>query len=647
MLMAAAPIAVMLAVLLHAWFLALPWPWRKVAFQIAFPTAAGFGLIWAVRRERFFPHPLNNDAMGSPSPSRLDRLAALLPAALALSLAVPLLWHVSGVGAVSDWDQFLQKYEAVRESLLTHGQFPWWNPWRRGGFPLAAEPETGVASLATVFVLLFGSSLGLRLAAIVYVMLAAEGARRLARIVLGDDMGASLAAVVYAMNGAAVAYLASGFFIPMSFAWLPWQLYCVLRLDADAAAGRWLGFWTSLALLSGVQYPTVYGCLIIAVFWLPRWFAPATNRRVYGWNSLDAAAVVLLLCSWRLVPTLLLMRDFPRTWESLVDRDIWSWVALLMDRPTGEHLFRHAHLLPWEAVGYVGPVVLALACLSLTRGWRWWHTLTLFCFACALGSRWWYQPSYWLKDWPLLSSMHSVNRWRIPGMLGLGLCAGGALFRSAAGGWRTAAAWVLFTAVAVDYLACGWQWLPPSFVEPPPEFYPQPPSPHFANIERWPPNDELAGEHAAPLLSFTATRNGYGVIRAHEALLGYDRNLPTARRWVGHPDYRGEAWTPEGETVHPVQWSPNRIVYRTVPGGTLELNLNPGSWWRVNGERLHPGYRCVEWERPFLVAADAQGLVRLEIDPPGTFAALILTLVGFVGLAGRWFIGRFRRRQAA
>lgn len=635
----AVPMAVVVAVMLHSWFLALPWSWRKSTFQIVTPLSASLMLIWSARRGHFLPHPLSEPTSECGTSSWLGKLTACLPAGLALSLAIPLLWHFSGVGALSDWDQFLQKHEAIRKSLLTDFQFPWWNPWRRGGFPLAADPETGVLSLATGMVLIFGTSVGLRLSAIAYVMLAAEGVRRLAKIVLGDQLGATLAAVVYAMNGAAIAYLASGFFIPMSFAWLPWQLYFVLRLDAKADAGRWLGFWAALALLSGIQYPTVYGCLIVAVFWLARWFAPATNRNVYAWNTLDAVAVVLLLCSWRLVPTLLLLRDYPRTWESLVDLDLWSWLALLLNRPTGEHFYRHTDLLPWEAIAYTGPVVMALACASLARGWRWWHTLTLLCFACALGSRWWYQPSFWLKDWPLFSSMHWVHRWRIPGMLGLGLAAGSALsifFRSPGSRRKNLVAWLLFASVAADYVACGWQWLPNAFAPPVAASFPQPPTPHFANIERWPMREQLEDGRHAQLLSFPATLNGYGVIRTHEALLGYDRNLPTARRWIGHPDYRGEACTSEGETVHPIRWSPNLIVFRTTPGRSLELNINPGSWWLVNGKRQHPDYRCAEWQRPFLVTADEQGWVRLEIAPPGMMPAAILTAIGAIILASRF-----------
>ncbi len=74
-----------------------------------------------------------------------------------------------------DWDFVLDKFEAVRRTILVWGQFPWWNPWCRGGFPLAAEPQIGAVSIATPLVLALGTGIGLRVAAMLCVGIAIEG----------------------------------------------------------------------------------------------------------------------------------------------------------------------------------------------------------------------------------------------------------------------------------------------------------------------------------------------------------------------------------------------------------------------------------------------------------------------------------------
>ena len=91
-----------------------------------------------------------------------------------MALAVPLLEHPKFLG-FGDWDLFLGKMEGVRQTILRWGQFPWWDPWTRGGFPLAANPQCGVVGVATPFVLVFGPGVGMRLGTIVCFLLAAEG----------------------------------------------------------------------------------------------------------------------------------------------------------------------------------------------------------------------------------------------------------------------------------------------------------------------------------------------------------------------------------------------------------------------------------------------------------------------------------------
>jgi hypothetical protein len=115
-------------------------------------------------------------------------------------------------------------------------------------------------------------------------------------------------------------------------------------------------------------------------------------------------------------------------------------------------------------------------------------------------------------------------------------------------------------------------------------------------------------------------------------MLSYRRDAPTLRKARGEPGYRGESWTVEGE-VHPIFWSPNRLIFRVRPGQDVFINQNPGSWWRANGRRIFGGRRCAEPMWPFAARADQDGRLELSIDPPGWPFGIALHVLG-AGLLG-------------
>ncbi|HZW31528.1 MAG TPA: hypothetical protein VFF52_12525, partial [Isosphaeraceae bacterium] len=210
---------------------------------------------------------------GPPSPDESGRDTAVtrwVPWALRLavaSLAVPIMHNPDGLG-FADWDFVLDKFEAVRRTILDWGQFPWWHPWCRGGFPLAAEPQIGALSMATPLVLSLGTTVGLRLAAILCLMIAVEGSYRLARLWLGESWSAACAALVYGLNGGVIVNTAQGYVLAMSYCSLPWLAYHTFRLGERCTAGLWLGFWMAFAVLNGIQYLTLYAVVLTAAIWV-------------------------------------------------------------------------------------------------------------------------------------------------------------------------------------------------------------------------------------------------------------------------------------------------------------------------------------------------------------------------------------------
>ncbi|WZP00461.1 hypothetical protein EP7_002105 [Isosphaeraceae bacterium EP7] len=626
-LLAGSPALVALLVLAHDWIGAIPWWFKKGCGWAVFIAALALlaRRLWTVRAGDTWPEP--------PAPRPVGPAARWLPWALrlaTLSLAWPLLKDPANLG-FGDWDYFLEKFEAIRRTILVYGEFPWWDPWCRGGVPLAAGPQVGLVSIATPLVLAFGTSVGLRLAAVLMLLIAAEGARRLADRLFGDPWASALAALVYALNGGLQVDTVAGYFISMSYAAIPWLIDAVFRLERSRRAGLALGAWGAFVVLGGIQYPSIHGVLIAALVWARAvCVLDGPRRRKLLAHSAIAMGVALALSGWRIGTLASVMRDFPRKIPPGGDETLSGLLGHLLNRPA-QALLRGPEALPpyfWESTCYVGPAVLIAAAISLAGGWKWWHTLMLGCGWLAAGGSRWYLPSYWLGHWPVFSTMHAVGRWRFAAMLGLGLAAASAVarWRSSGGRWRTAAT-ILVLVVAADLLALGNQTLHLAFsIKPVASAFPGAPSPGLISIGEWP--------------GFPAILVNRAVVQGYEPLLGYDRHAPTARTWQGLPGYHGE-FSVGGRPVEPEFWSPNRVVLRVEPGATVVINQNPGSWWSINGRPADASLRCVEMTRPFEAAADAQGRLVLEIRPRGLAVGYGLHALGFgLILAGLFASGR-------
>lgn len=340
-----------------------------------------------------------------------------------------------------------------------------------------------------------------------------------------------------------------------------------------------------------------------------------------------AVGLFLALAGWRLATVLPILLDDRRERVTSWDETPITLFHYLTHRPAPDWTAQFNAALGsvfGELTCYVGPIVLALAAVSLLSGWRWWHALTLAGFWLAIGSVRWYQPSAWLMAWPFFGSAHVVTRWRFMAMLGMGLAVAGPLARLRRSPRRAvrALAPALVVAIAADYLVLGHQQFARIFAAPAtPEVFPGPPVPDIVNV--------LSG------LGYPCTLRGYGLIQGYEPMLSYYRNAPTLRLARDDPAYRGEAWTDAGP-VAPVSWSPNRLEFQVGPGQVVHVNQNPSSWWWANGRPAFPGLRCAELTVPFEATADARGRLVLEIRPRGLDVGLGLQAAGAALLAAAW-----------
>jgi hypothetical protein len=129
---------------------------------------------------------------------------------------------------------------------------------------------------------------------------------------------------------------------------------------------------------------------------------------------------------------------------------------------------------------------------------------------------------------------------------------------------------------------------------------------------------------------------------AEFSLLGYGEHYPK-RDHVGTPGYRGDF-----VGTKPLQvelWTPNRILLTASPGDTLTLNINPSSYWIMNGRRLFPTYRAMEPNQPFRVVVPASGRIELLARPP--YLWLLVALQGLFAIVAALLFRWMRRAEAA
>jgi hypothetical protein len=610
------------------WFMAIPWPIRWWMGELTFLALVTGLIVLGLRRSPPRPWALLDPGLGSERGTH--RAIAWGLQAITVSFAWPFFAGRDGWGAIGDWDLHLQWYEALHASVLRFGQFPWWNPWNSGGWLLAAEPQFGLVAIDTPLVLLFGTSVGLRLAALAYLMLAVEGSRRLARLWLADPWAVAVVSVLYGWSGAIIDATMKCHALTMCHSFLPWILLFAFQIDRGVRPAIGLGIASAASVLAVIQYPTAYAAMIAGCVLVWGFLAqPSRSARVrYAAHLGVALGVFLTLAGWRTALTGLVFVHHPRKVPTAVDIPIHYWLDALLWRPVPSPEF-YKDTYVYYLSCYIGPIATVAAFLSFRRGWRWWHTLLIACFVMATGSAEFYHPGYWVRKWPVFSVMHVVDRWRFPGSLGLALAAGSELqsWRSRSARFRPLAT-ALALGIVLDLAVYAHQCLPSAWSIPPEEVhFPEgPASPTIVNI--------IASELYGNTEGFECLTKGYGVIRGYTPQLGYNRGRQTARLWRGHPAYLGEAWS-EGASVTPTYWSPNRIEFRVQPYQEVSINQNPGSWWWINGAPAFPHLRSAEPTRPFVVRADSQGWLRLQIRPEGEKLAIGLTLAG-IAIASLW-----------
>jgi hypothetical protein len=543
-------------------------------------------------------------------------------------------WQVG----LNDWRlAFNPIFDALRRIVLHYGQFPWWIPWVDGGTPLFALPEIPVFSPDVLLILAYGSIIGIKLGMLMYAIIGYEGTRALLghcfRREMRDDGVRRLivwASVVPVLVPALAVLWAWGAYGFAPFYLFPWLLLLSLTWRRSVGRSLALGLLVGWLLLINLHYVAFVSLTFAALPVLVQVVRGAREWRTWALLAL-AASAALGLGFTRMALVVQWVSTFPQVIRVHAVHFDWQTVASLLVEPfrIGSDMPLHlpAHKFHWHETGtYVGlaAIVLFLVGLRQAGRWRvrWWHWAAPLVFFMAWNNVSPFSPSSWLHAARPWCFMSTVTRYRLWATFLLLLGAVGGL----AAVYRTRArplAWLLLALLIVDL---GGHWhlaLEPRIVLPPPRetYGPDPPVTIRGNLRMfWSCVRRNRGclEAISPVLRWSHTPVRVGMDEPHYISEFYAQRLMARSASQPTPASQRSCGTVLGppEPAEVRRWSPNHIVLAAPPGSLLTANVNPGSYWLVNGVRYWPHWRATEPARPFQVWVPRSGLVDLRIDPP-------------------------------
>ncbi len=518
-----------------------------------------------------------------------------------------------------DSDYYFALYEGFRKSVLTYHQFPWWDPWISGGVPLFGNIEFGLISVASPLVLLFGPVIGIKLSLLVYGLIAFFGARRLLqRYFQSSELRSIALAYVFAFSGFFAARSSGHFTFPLvSFS--PWLIYFFLYVRERYA---WLKFALiySLLLDTAPHYAAIMTTDTLALLFVFGTLRLGRNKnrkltfsvfmpRDRLFALAKAALLIIVLIGYRMYYVLDFYKDYRRTLavSSETFTTVQNGFLALWGQPNYNDASSHGLHWGWiEVEAYIGIGTL-VAILAILFAWLfykkkfakqfsrpiWWIVaLFVLFFALGMGDFSRFAPYTLAQKLPLFSDMRVATRWLYwDSCLVLVIIA-------AYKGKKYAGAVTLFAILAALELLVRYPLLISRAYTVPTlqyrsaaapfyqEKYNRVPRPEYQNNKAW--NKEFWYDQNL----YESTKNNIGEPLASDSLL-YKTYYGATWRCQYFPD-RVPCPFVVSDNAKVAYWSPNHIKLERTGPGPIDLDMNPGRGWKINGQYVFEQGKSVD-----------------------------------------------------
>lgn len=253
---------------------------------------------------------------------RLDRLCMAALAAAAALHSLPTLVDVSvrpfaisldrRLSPNDDWMRLCALNAAARQTIVEHRAFPFRSPYFGGGYPTIAEPEEPTLSPFFLLTLLSDAVFGLKLRALVCVLIAALGTFHFCRRGLAlARIGALAAAGLLVSATWFHARHLSGNITEMQYCFVPVLLCLLLR---ERGTRGTMAAMAAIMATMAIDGKLVWACTILYLGLVSvAWGVTRRDSRRLAWRLparlLTAAVLSLLLAAARIVPMTCLLYE--------------------------------------------------------------------------------------------------------------------------------------------------------------------------------------------------------------------------------------------------------------------------------------------------------------------------------------------------
>jgi putative flippase GtrA len=509
-----------------------------------------------------------------------------------------------------DPDYSFQLYEAFRRSVLEFHQFPMWNPWIAGGIPLFANVQFGLVSIQAPFALLFGAIIGMKISIVVYEIVGYFGFQKLFREAFNTKpLRATLLAYIPIFGGYFSYRVVAGHFTFLLLAFFPWLALSYIN-RSKRWGWLWFGLIYSFMVWSSPHYTTIMSAVVIAL-----WFAYETigylsqTVRANNWDAFSkrikqdsifffkAGITIAVLTAYRMYFVLNFIRSFPRP-ESPTNEP-YTGVITGLHAIWGINQYTDPARLPsgygWtEASAYIGIgtliciiIVLSVCAFELInkRKAPFSYSLVLLVglvisfFILGMGNFASYSPYHLLSALPVFNNMRVATRWLVWASLFI-------LFIIAAfnnNRFKKTINIVLLLTV-VELFVTGSRFVGSAYFLNiqhyrsstavfQQEFHYRIPRPVYAHdtsfLEEYPYDENLV----------ETTENNLGQVIAGDSLV--DTRQPNSTWRCGQNEGNCPFISSNAKVMY---WSPNKIIINRLAPGSINIDINPGRGWRVNGQ---------------------------------------------------------------
>jgi len=361
--------------------------------------------------------------------------ALIIFAIISLAVFFPIFSNISYWGQ-GDWDQHFFYNEVPRQTILDFHEIPLWDPAQCGGNVLLAHPESVWLSPFFIFVLIFGTVLGLKIQILLHMILGMFGMFLLSKHLKIKTISCYIPPIIFMLSSWFMLHLFVGHTLYLTMVYLPFALLFFLKSFEKPKLIIFSAIALVLMFFGGGTYPFVFAILFMAIFSL---FSSIKDKELVPIKRIAIIIVLtLLLGAVKFIPSYFFIGEnsyplddsqpvsfstlatglFSRDQDIKDSREFYSeFIVPHREYQQGslkEIFLEITTVWNWhEYSGYIGIISFILFLVSLLlikRDWEWFAVTAVF-FILYFGQKGILYSI--LNKFPVFSSLHGSSRFII------------------------------------------------------------------------------------------------------------------------------------------------------------------------------------------------------------------------------------------